>query len=51
MRTAALPKEDLETAETHSLIDELNDAVASGGIKQRLRILDRITDLFAVGAR
>ena len=36
---------------SHSLIDELNSAVATGGNKQRLRILERITDLFAAGSR
>jgi hypothetical protein len=34
-----------------SLIDELNEAVSAGGTTQRLRILERITDLFAAGSR
>jgi uncharacterized protein (DUF2336 family) len=34
-----------------SLIDELNEAVAAGDVKRRLRIMLRITDLFAAGAR
>src|SRR6185312_11366521 len=34
-----------------SLIDELNDAVAGGDHKRRLRIMLRISDLFAVGSR
>jgi uncharacterized protein (DUF2336 family) len=34
-----------------SLIDELNEAVSSGGDAQRQRILERITDLFAAGSR
>jgi uncharacterized protein (DUF2336 family) len=34
-----------------SLIDELNDAISTGGIKKRLEVLERITDLFASGAR
>lgn len=34
-----------------SLIDELNDAISTGGVKQRLRIIERITDLFASGSR
>jgi uncharacterized protein (DUF2336 family) len=38
-------------AESQSLIDELNSAVAIGGEKQQLRILERITDLFAAGSR
>ena len=37
---------------THrSLIDELNEAVSSGGDAHRQRILERITDLFAAGSR
>ena len=34
-----------------SLIDELNEAVTSGGDAHRQRILERITDLFAAGSR
>jgi Uncharacterised protein conserved in bacteria (DUF2336) len=34
-----------------SLIDELNDAISTGGIKKRLEVLERITDLFASGSR
>lgn len=34
-----------------SLIDELNDAVAVGDVQRRLRIMVRISDLFAVGSR
>lgn len=33
------------------LIDELNRALASGKDQQRLKILERITDLFAAGSR
>ena len=33
-----------------SLIDELTDAVATGGLRERLRILQRITDLFVAGS-
>jgi uncharacterized protein (DUF2336 family) len=36
---------------SRSLIDELNEAVSSGGDVQRQRILERITDLFAAGSR
>lgn len=43
--------ENPKCAENQSLIDELNSAVAAGGEKQRLRILERITDLFAAGSR
>ena len=34
-----------------SLIDELNDAVAVGDVQRRLRIMVRISDMFAVGSR
>jgi uncharacterized protein (DUF2336 family) len=40
-----------QSAANHSLIDELIAAVATGGVKQRLRILQRITDLFVAGTR
>lgn len=33
-----------------SLIDELTNAVATGGVKERLRILQHITDLFVAGS-
>ena len=38
-------------APSRSLIDELNEAVSSGGDAHRQRILERITDLFAAGSR
>jgi len=38
-------------AESRSLIDELVSAVDTGGGKQRLRILQRVADLFAAGSR
>ena len=48
----AAPSNDAHTlAESRSLIDELISAVDTGGVKQRLRILQRITDLFAAGSR
>jgi hypothetical protein len=37
--------------DNHSLIDELNAALASGGDEERRRILERIADLFAAGSR
>jgi uncharacterized protein (DUF2336 family) len=43
--------ENTDLATNQSLIDELNEAVSSGGDMQRLRILERITDLFAAGSR
>ena len=45
------PEKNPQFAEDHSLIDELIATVATGGVKQRLRILQRITDLFVAGAR
>ena len=51
MPNATLSVQNPEHVEDLSLIDELNTAVASGGEKQRLRILERVTDLFAAGAR
>lgn len=51
MLNTALSIENPNHPENQSLIDELNSAVATGGEKQRLRILERVTDLFAGGAR
>jgi uncharacterized protein (DUF2336 family) len=50
MSNAAVARE-IAPAAVPSLIDELNDAVASGDAKRRLRIMLRIADLFAAGAR
>jgi len=38
-------------AENQSLIDEVISTVASGDVNQRLRILQRVTDLFVAGSR
>lgn len=38
-------------AEDRTLLDELIEAVATGEPKQRMRILQRVTDLFAAGSR
>src|SRR5215831_15727886 len=38
-------------AATQPIIDELVGTVATGDVKQRLRILQRVTDLFMAGAR
>ena len=38
-------------AENPPLIDELIGAVANGDVKQRLRVLQRVTDLFVAGSR
>lgn len=51
MRSASLPVEKLQPSEGRSLIDELNDVVATGTDQQRLRILERVADLFAAGSR
>jgi uncharacterized protein (DUF2336 family) len=51
MRSASLPVEKLQATECQSLIDELNDVVATGNDQQRLRILERVADLFAAGSR
>jgi uncharacterized protein (DUF2336 family) len=45
------PPDSPGPAPSKSLIDELNEAVSAGGTAQRLRILERITDLFAAGSR
>ena len=38
-------------AESHSPVDELLGAVETGDLKQRLRVLQRVTDLFVAGSR
>jgi uncharacterized protein (DUF2336 family) len=38
-------------ADSHSLIDELLGTVTTGDVKQRLRVLQRVTDLFVAGSR
>lgn len=51
MKTPAQSEKKHASAEDHSVIDELIQVVETGGVKQRLRILQRITDLFVIGAR
>ena len=51
MPNAALRRDIAPAAASFSLIDELNEAVAAGDAKRRLRIMLRIADLFAAGAR
>jgi uncharacterized protein (DUF2336 family) len=53
-----IPMADAATAATNpslyknqSLIDELNAALATGGDDEQKRILERVADLFAAGAR
>lgn len=51
MLNASLPLENAQRPECQSLIDELNEVVATGDSQQRLRILERVADLFAAGSR
>ena len=51
MPHTASPKSGDAGAESVLVIDELIDTVASGGAKDRLRILQRVTDLFVAGSR
>ena len=52
MLNAVRSIENIESASNRaSLLDELNNAVVTGGAKQRERILERVTDLFAAGSR
>jgi hypothetical protein len=51
MSNVAVAIENHGCAEAHSLLDELNSAVAAGSDKQRLRIVERVTDLFTAGSR
>jgi hypothetical protein len=50
LNTASQNRNDVDT-ESRTVIDELNNAVASGNVQQRLRMLQRVTDLFVAGAR
>ena len=51
MLNASLSFDNPKSAESQSLVDELNNAVAARDDKQRLRILERLADLFAAGSR
>jgi len=51
MSNAAPALANLKRDENQSLIDELNEAVATGGDSERRRILERLADLFAAGSR
>lgn len=51
MRSPTIPAENPPHTEHRSLIDELNDVVAGGDHPQRVRILERVADLFAAGSR
>ena len=45
------PQSTLKSGENQSLIDELNGTVATLRDSERERVLERIADLFAAGAR
>jgi uncharacterized protein (DUF2336 family) len=51
MSNAVVSEKDHTLTESQSLIDELVSTIATGGVKQRLRILQRVTDLFVAGSR
>ncbi len=51
MLNASLSFDNSKSAESQSLVDELNNAAAARDDKQRLRILERLADLFAAGSR
>src|SRR5487761_2169761 len=51
MPNSALPPKSQSLADSQTIIDELISTVASGGVKQRLRILQRVADLFVAGSR
>ena len=51
MSATATSHQSNALAESRSLLDELVSPVASATTKHRLRIIDRVTDLFAAGSR
>ncbi len=51
MLNASLSFDNRQSAESQSLVDELNIAVAARDDSQRLRILERLAGLFAAGSR
>ena len=51
MLNASRSFDHAKPAENQSLVDDLNNAVASRDDRQRLRILERVADLFAAGSR
>jgi uncharacterized protein (DUF2336 family) len=51
MPVSTRPENADALAESRSLLDELVSPVATATTKHRLRIIDRITDLFAAGSR
>jgi uncharacterized protein (DUF2336 family) len=51
MSVSTRPENTRSLAESQSLLDELVSPVATASTRHRLRIIDRITDLFAAGSR
>jgi len=51
MSDPLVPSQASAPAESRSLIDEVISTVSSGGLHERLRILQRVTDLFVAGSR
>lgn len=51
MLNASLSFDNPKSAQSQSLVDELNSAAAAKDDQQRLRILERLADLFAAGSR
>jgi uncharacterized protein (DUF2336 family) len=51
MTATTKSEQNQQSSDDLSLIDELVHAVDAGGVKERLRILQRVTDLFIAGSR
>ncbi|MGB7619049.1 MAG: hypothetical protein WBM06_19005, partial [Pseudolabrys sp.] len=51
MSAAATSHQTDVLADSRSLLDELISPLATASTKHRLRIIDRVTDLFAAGSR
>jgi uncharacterized protein (DUF2336 family) len=51
MTNSSLADDTLTTGAAPTLIDELIRSVATGNAQQRLRVLQRVTDLFVAGSR
>src|SRR5215467_3458911 len=49
--SAPAPSQTYALAESRSVLDELISPLATASAKHRIRIIDRITDLFAAGSR
>ena len=51
MANTDLPLRNPPLSDHQPIIDELVGTIATGDVKQRLRILQRVTDLFMAGSR